>query len=126
MSSASAAQPNTLASPEPVVVNRSHHEFDKTLFDSLLSRRFFFAPAFEIYGGRPHCMKANFATKLTSRYDGLSRCGRALRLWSPWIILAGQHLGRMEKALYHRRGHVRIRHYHYDLARCFEDFRSRR
>lgn len=51
MTSASAAQPNTLTAPEPTVVNRSHHEFDKTLFDSLLSRRFFFAPAFEIYGG---------------------------------------------------------------------------
>ncbi|EJT51731.1 glycine-tRNA ligase [Trichosporon asahii var. asahii CBS 8904] len=32
-------------------VNKTAHEFDKTNLDSLLSRRFFFAPAFEIYGG---------------------------------------------------------------------------
>ncbi|GHJ86788.1 hypothetical protein NliqN6_3190 [Naganishia liquefaciens] len=48
---ASASNPSTLAEPSSVIVNKSAHEFDKTLFDSLLSRRFFFAPSFEIYGG---------------------------------------------------------------------------
>jgi glycyl-tRNA synthetase len=32
-------------------LNKSHHPFDKTRFEALLSRRFFYAPAFEIYGG---------------------------------------------------------------------------
>jgi glycyl-tRNA synthetase len=48
---ASSHNPSTLAEPSPVIINKSAHEFDKTLFDSLLSRRFFFAPSFEIYGG---------------------------------------------------------------------------
>jgi glycyl-tRNA synthetase len=48
---ASASSPSTLAEPSSVIINKSAHEFDKTLFDSLLSRRFFFAPSFEIYGG---------------------------------------------------------------------------
>ncbi|KAH8109450.1 glycyl-tRNA synthetase [Phellopilus nigrolimitatus] len=32
-------------------VNKTAHTFDKTRLDALLNRRFFFAPAFEIYGG---------------------------------------------------------------------------
>jgi glycyl-tRNA synthetase len=36
--------------PAPVV-NKTAHEFDKTNLDAVLARRFFFAPAFEIYGG---------------------------------------------------------------------------
>jgi hypothetical protein len=34
-----------------IPVNKSAHPFDKTRFDALLNRRFFYAPAFEIYGG---------------------------------------------------------------------------
>ncbi|KZT32723.1 glycyl-tRNA synthetase [Sistotremastrum suecicum HHB10207 ss-3] len=33
------------------VVNKTAHEFDKQRLEALLSRRFFYAPAFEIYGG---------------------------------------------------------------------------
>ncbi|KAG1814651.1 glycyl-tRNA synthetase [Suillus subaureus] len=33
------------------VVNKSFHPFDKSRLDALLNRRFFYAPAFEIYGG---------------------------------------------------------------------------
>ncbi|OJA20691.1 hypothetical protein AZE42_06035 [Rhizopogon vesiculosus] len=33
------------------VVNKSAHPFDKSRLDALLNRRFFYAPAFEIYGG---------------------------------------------------------------------------
>ncbi|KAI9511962.1 glycyl-tRNA synthetase [Russula earlei] len=32
-------------------VNKNVHPFDKTRFEALLNRRFFYAPAFEIYGG---------------------------------------------------------------------------
>ncbi|TFK68070.1 glycyl-tRNA synthetase [Pluteus cervinus] len=32
-------------------VNKTAHAFDKTRFEALLNRRFFYAPAFEIYGG---------------------------------------------------------------------------
>ncbi|CAE6415541.1 unnamed protein product [Rhizoctonia solani] len=35
----------------PSVVNRAAHPFDKAQLDTLLTSRFFFAPAFEIYGG---------------------------------------------------------------------------
>ncbi|KNZ76545.1 Putative glycyl-tRNA synthetase [Termitomyces sp. J132] len=33
------------------VVNKTAHPFDKTRLEALLNRRFFYAPAFEIYGG---------------------------------------------------------------------------
>jgi hypothetical protein len=33
-------------------VNKVAHPFDKTRFDATLNRRFFYAPAFEIYGGK--------------------------------------------------------------------------
>ncbi|KZV68849.1 glycyl-tRNA synthetase [Peniophora sp. CONT] len=32
-------------------VNKNAHAFDKTRFESVMNRRFFYAPAFEIYGG---------------------------------------------------------------------------
>lgn len=32
-------------------VNKDFHTFEKTRFEALLNRRFFYAPAFEIYGG---------------------------------------------------------------------------
>jgi glycyl-tRNA synthetase len=32
-------------------VNKTAHPFDKGRLEALLSRRFFYAPAFEIYGG---------------------------------------------------------------------------
>jgi hypothetical protein len=38
-------------SPLSVEVNKKAHEFDKNQFDSLMVSRFFYAPAFEIYGG---------------------------------------------------------------------------
>jgi glycyl-tRNA synthetase len=34
-----------------IPVKKSAHPFDKTRFEALLNRRFFYAPAFEIYGG---------------------------------------------------------------------------
>ncbi len=32
-------------------MNKAAHPFDKARIDALLNRRFFYAPAFEIYGG---------------------------------------------------------------------------
>lgn len=32
-------------------VNKTAHAFDKSRLEALLNRRFFYAPAFEIYGG---------------------------------------------------------------------------
>lgn len=34
-----------------IQINKTAHPFDKTRFEALLNRRFFYAPAFEIYGG---------------------------------------------------------------------------
>lgn len=48
MASASVSNPSTLAVP----VNKTAHAFDKGQLDAMLSRRFFYAPAFEIYGGK--------------------------------------------------------------------------
>ena len=45
-------QPRYLSTPAiDMTVDKSAHPFDKTRFDALLNRRFFYAPAFEIYGG---------------------------------------------------------------------------
>jgi glycyl-tRNA synthetase len=44
---ASVNKPNELVQP----VNKTAHAFDKGQLDAMLLRRFFFAPAFEIYGG---------------------------------------------------------------------------
>jgi hypothetical protein len=35
-------------------VNKTAYPFDKGRLEALLNRRFFYAPAFEIYGGRFH------------------------------------------------------------------------
>jgi hypothetical protein len=38
--------------PEKMVtINKTAHPFDKSRLEALLNRRFFYAPAFEIYGG---------------------------------------------------------------------------
>jgi glycyl-tRNA synthetase len=46
-SAASTSHPSELHPP----VNKTAHDFDKAVLDALLARRFFFSPAFEIYGG---------------------------------------------------------------------------
>ncbi|KAF4566178.1 Glycine--tRNA ligase 1, mitochondrial [Pleurotus pulmonarius] len=40
-----------MATTAPSTVNKSAHPFDKPRLEALLNRRFFYAPAFEIYGG---------------------------------------------------------------------------
>ncbi|WVN87971.1 glycine-tRNA ligase [Cryptococcus depauperatus CBS 7841] len=47
VAAASTSKPSELTVP----VNKTIHAFDKASLDALLTRRFFFAPAFEIYGG---------------------------------------------------------------------------
>ncbi len=42
--------PHRMSSTMPTV-NKTAHPFDKTRLEALLNRRFFYAPAFEIYGG---------------------------------------------------------------------------
>ena len=39
-------------SAKMAAVNKVAHPFDKTRLEALLNRRFFYAPAFEIYGGK--------------------------------------------------------------------------
>lgn len=46
------------------VVNKQAHPFDKPQLDTLLASRFFFAPAFEIYGGESF----KFKDELTLNY----------------------------------------------------------
>ena len=77
---ASNSTPNTLAVP----VNKTAHEFDKTVLDATLYRRFFFTPAFEIYGGELVCWN-RWGGELMSRY------GRSVRLRSARIRPPGQH-----------------------------------
>lgn len=40
-----------IAMATAATVNKATHPFDKARLDALLNRRFFYAPAFEIYGG---------------------------------------------------------------------------
>lgn len=40
-----------MAQPTDSTVNKTAHAFERASLESLLIRRFFFAPAFEIYGG---------------------------------------------------------------------------
>lgn len=42
---------STMATVVAAEVDKTAHPFDKTNLEALLSRRFFYAPAFEIYGG---------------------------------------------------------------------------
>lgn len=44
---ASTDTPNAFTAP----VNKTAHAFDKVALEGTLARRFFFTPAFEIYGG---------------------------------------------------------------------------
>jgi hypothetical protein len=43
--------PPSTAEMAATAVNKTAHPFDKIRLDALLNRRFFYAPAFEIYGG---------------------------------------------------------------------------
>ena len=74
-------------------VDKTAHAFDKANLEALLSRRFFYAPAFEIYGG------TNTSQTSTNQPDGgltvyptisaLTRCRRLIRLWSSGLLSPG-------------------------------------
>ena len=52
-------------------VNKTAHPFDKSRFEALLNRRFFYAPAFEIYGG-----KCSYMLYAAARYRGTDQARR--------------------------------------------------
>lgn len=88
MASASTATPNTLAAP----INKTAHAFDKTLLDSTLSRRFFFTPAFEIYGGVSLCVtRALLIQGVAGLYDygppGSALMANILDAWRKHFII---------------------------------------
>ena len=72
--------------------NKTAHPFDKARLDALLNRRFFYAPAFEIYGG------ASLDPPLTPLTP--TRRRRSLRLWPTGIVPPGQHHRRMAPPFY--------------------------
>lgn len=47
---------HTMTNP---VVNKTAHPFDKARLESVLAHRFFYAPAFEIYGGESLCFASS-------------------------------------------------------------------
>jgi hypothetical protein len=101
--SASTANPSTLAVP----LNKTAHAFDKGQLDAMLSRRFFYAPAFEIYGGELIVAKGDMSAD--------KRCRWIVRLWTTRFCPSCQYRRPMAKTLHYRRRHVGARHNHYDL-----------
>ena len=65
-------------------VNKTAHPFDKARFEALLNRRFFYAPAFEIYGGECftsvlillYCLEVGSAARAGSELEGSCPLGR--------------------------------------------------
>jgi len=86
-------------------IDKTAHPFDKARLEALLNRRFFYAPAFEIYGGMQSCI---LVARIIQRYDKplYSRCRWSLRLWPTWFVSSGQYHSRMAKALHHPREHA--------------------
>lgn len=87
------------ATPE---VNKSAHAFERGALEGLLIKRFFFAPAFEIYGGAysarlgsteaSHLRRANPDNRPPANISLQSRrCQGIVRLWTPRFVAAGQH-----------------------------------
>lgn len=109
---ASTDSPNAFTQP----INKTAHEFDKGALDATLSRRFFYAPAFEIYGGGSACVIPIRGPHLTHH-----RCRWSVRLRTTRFRPAGQHSGCVEKALHHRGGHAGAGHHDYDPVRGPED-----
>lgn len=99
-------------------VNKIAHPFDKARLEALLSRRFFYAPAFEIYGGTllPSIAlprrsltldPTSIRTRISSPSRQICRRRRPVRLRSPRIRVAGQYHRRMASAFYRRGEHAR-------------------
>lgn len=73
-----------------IPVNKTAHPFDKIRFEALLNRRFFYAPAFEIYGGACRQTRALSLAHSPSIYH-FHRCRGSVRLRSPWFVAPGKH-----------------------------------
>ena len=110
---ASNPSPNAFTIP----VNKTAHAFDKAVLDATLSRRFFFAPAFEIYGGDSFRITIGPADNKTSL-----RCSRVIRLWSDRLGSAGKHPGCVEEAFHHRGGYVGAGYDNHDALGRAQDF----
>lgn len=52
-----------------IPVNKTAHAFNKVQFEALLNRRFFYAPAFEIYGGTLRVFPSPASVLLQRRAD---------------------------------------------------------
>lgn len=63
-----------MAQPTSTSVQKDAHPFERASLESLLIRRFFFAPAFEIYGGQ-------FITSPSPSRSLESALTLSLRLW---------------------------------------------
>ena len=59
------------SSTMPTTVNKTAYLFDRSRLEALLNRRFFYAPAFEIYGGELNIKHKNDALKRTLGVAGL-------------------------------------------------------
>ena len=114
-SAASNSTPNAFTSP----VNKTAHAFDKSVLDATLSRRFFFAPAFEIYGGEFYPYQSRRPDHQLIVFS--PRCGRLVRLWTDGLSTTSEHYRCVEEALHHRRGHAGIRYHHHDAVGCVKN-----
>jgi hypothetical protein len=86
-------------------INKTAHPFDKVRLEALLNRRFFYAPAFEIYGGMRIWLLATMKTKeLIEPFH--PRCRWSIRLRPARLVSSGQYHCRMAKALHHPREHA--------------------
>jgi len=105
-------------------VTRTAHPFDKTRLEALLNRRFFYAPAFEIYGGEfpvSSCHHQDYPI-----HHPIARRSRSLRLRSARILPPSQHHLRMAAAFYHRGSHARARYNYHDSCTRVRDIWTRR
>ena len=96
-----------------IPVNKTAHSFDKVRFEALLNRRFFYAPAFEIYGGA--CRQTrNLSLAHSPSIHHFRRRRRSVRLRPPWFFAPGEHHRGMAQALHRGRPHAGDRFHHHD------------
>ncbi len=118
-----------------VPVNKTAHAFDKGRLESMLSTRFFYAPAFEIYRGEYAIVRVSavhipsfFVRRAEKRCVlGLNpfcgRCCWALRLWPAWFLSPSQYPRGMAETFHHRRAHARARYNNPDTCYRLRDLR---
>lgn len=85
-------------------VNKTAHPFERAQIEALLTKRFFFAPAFEIYGGEHRDLRLsgdwashqrtqlrNDTQLMSRRLMSSRRCQGTVRLWTARLVASGQH-----------------------------------